>query len=145
MHMLLSALNSHKRQDVQKYKQSAQKFIMLWRQSLGKFKTLTSSAHIVVAHGHLFIEYSQNELMIPNGFLSESSIECGNKLNRRFRFFLSRKSSLKHERYDMMYRHLWYSDPHVLAMKYLQVRKKGNIRSKARAGDRRLKCNRKTK
>ena len=89
--------------------------------------------------------YSQNELMIPNGFLSESSIECGNKLNRRFRFFLSRKSSLKHERYDMMYRHLWYSDPHVLAMKKLQFRKIGNIRAKARAGDRRLKCNRKTK
>ena len=145
MHILLSALNSCKRQDVQKYKKTAQQFLMLWRQSLGKFKTLTSSAHIVVAHGHLFIEYSQNELMIPNGFLSESSIECGNKLNRRFRFFLSRKSSLKHERYDMMYRHLWYSDPHVLAMKKLQFRKIGNIRAKARAGDRRLKCNRKTK
>ena len=94
---------------------------------------------------NIFFPQDQEALVEESVRLSESSIECGNKINRRFRFFLSRKSSLKHERYDMMYRHLWYSDPHVLAMKKLQFRKIGNIRAKARAGDRRLKCNRKTK
>jgi hypothetical protein len=121
-------LNSTKDQDIEKFKKIAKSFHANWLASLGKFKTLTATVHLILAHGHLYIKYAQTELKCPNGWLSESSIEGANKLNRFLRFFLSRKNSLRNERTDMMVRHLWMSDPHVIACYALQVRAIGRIR-----------------
>jgi hypothetical protein len=125
-------LNSSKEQDVENFKVIARRFHATWVASLGRYKNLTATTHLILAHGHLYIEYAQTELNCPNGWLSESSIEGANKLNRYLRFFLSRKNSFRNERMDMMVRHLWMSDPHVIARSALQVRAKGRIRKSSK-------------
>jgi hypothetical protein len=128
MHNLLISLNSSKDQNVEKFKKNARSFHANWVASLGRYKTMTATIHLILAHGHLYIEYAQNELNCPNGWLSESSIEGANKLNRFLRFFRSRKNSLRNERIDMMVRHLWMSDPHIIACYDMAVVAKGRIR-----------------
>ena len=127
LHTLLKCLNSSNDQDIERYQVVARRCHALWAESLGQFYTMSATVHLMLAHGHLYLNFAQNILMCPNGRLSESSIESANKLNRRLRFFFSRKNSLINERIDMMIRHLWMSDPHVIAHYGLQSRAKGRI------------------
>ena len=127
MYFLLKCLNSSKDQDIAQYNIVARRFHAQWAKSLGQYKNMSATVHLMLAHGHLYLDYAQNTLMCPNGCLSESSIESANKLNRRLRFFFSRKNSLINERIDMMVRHLWMSDPHVIAHYGLQARAQGRI------------------
>ena len=127
MHFILCAINSSKDQDIAEYRIVARRVHKMWVDSLGQFRMMTASIHILLAHGHLFLDYAQNTLKCPNGHLSEASVEAANKLNRLLRFFLSRKNSLRNERVDMMIRHLWQSDPIVIAFAALQRWAKGRI------------------
>ena len=124
---MLSAVNSSTEQDIVKYKKVARRIHTLWCQSLGQYKIMTVSLHLLLAHGHLFLDYAQNVLKCANGRLSESSIESANKTNRLFRFMFSRKNGLKNERYDIMLRHLWQSDPVVIAFYSMQTWAEGRI------------------
>ena len=127
MYTVLKVINSSKYHNIDDYKTVAKRLHGRWVNSLGKFKVMTASLHLLLAHGHLYLDYAQNTLKCPNGLLSESSIESANKLNRILRFFFSRKNSLRNERVDMMRRHFWMSDPIVIAYKVLQPWAKGKI------------------
>ena len=129
MHRILCAVNSSKDQDMEQYKVVARRVHTLWCQSLGQYKTMTATIHLLLAHGHLFLDYAQNILKCPNGHLSESSIESANKTNRLFRFMFSRKNGLRNERYDIMLRHFWTSDPIVIAFFDMQTWAEGRIGS----------------
>ena len=127
MHRVLCFVNSSKYHDIDEYKLIARRLHKTWGDSLGQYKTMTASMHLLLAHGHLFLDYAENTLKCPNGDLSESSVEAANKLNRLLRFFFSRKNSLVNERIDMMIRHFWQSDPFVIAFAALQKWAKGRI------------------
>ena len=127
MHYILCKINSCEEQPIEEYKIVARRVHQTYADSLGQFRIMTASIHILLAHGHLFLDYAQNTLKCPNGRLSESSVEAANKLNRLLRFFFSRKNSLLNERVDMMIRHFWQSDPIVIAFAALQKWAKGRI------------------
>ena len=127
MYSVLKAVNSSQYVNIENYKVVAKRLHQRWVSSLGEYKIMTASVHLLLAHGHLYLDYAQNTLRCPNGNLSESSIESANKLNRLLRFFFSRKNSLRNERVDIMRRHLWMSDPVVIAYEVLQPWAKGKI------------------
>ena len=128
MYTILKMVNSSKDQNIVQYNIVAKRLHGRWVNSLGQYKIMTASLHLLLAHGHLYLDYAQNTLKCPNGNLSESSIESANKLNRLLRFFFSRKNSLRNERIDMMIRHFWMSDPIIIAYDVLQTWAKGKIR-----------------
>ena len=113
--------------DIDHYKAVARKVHRLWQEDLGEYKIITASVHLMLAHGHLYLQYSQDEYGCANGVWTEGTIEGGNKYNRDLKFNLSRKDSLEHEREDVMRRHLVMSDPHVQASYALQPRAPGRI------------------
>jgi hypothetical protein len=127
MYTILKMVNSSKDQNIAQYNVVAKRLHGRWVNSLGQYKIMTASFHLLLAHGHLYLDYAQNTLKCPNGNLSESSIESANKLNRILRFFFSRKNSLRNERIDMMIRHFWMSDPIIIAYDVLQTWAKGKI------------------
>ena len=127
MYTILKMVNSSKDQNIVQYNIVAKRLHGRWVNSLGQYKIMTASLHLLLAHGHLYLDYAQNTLKCPNGNLSESSIESANKLNRLLRFFFSRKNSLRNERIDMMIRHFWMSDPIIIAYDVLQTWAKGKI------------------
>ena len=127
MYTILKMVNSSKDQNIVQYNIVAKRLHGRWVNSLGQYKIMTASLHLLLAHGHLYLDYAQNTLKCPNGNLSESSIESANKLNRLLRFFFSRKNSLRNERIDMMIRHFWMSDPIIIVYDVLQTWAKGKI------------------
>ena len=127
-HKLLININSTKEQDISEFRSNARVAHRLWQQTLGQYKVMTASVHLLLAHGHLYLQYAQQELKCANGQLSECTMEAGNGTNRTYKFRYSRKCSLIDERSDMVTRHLSMSDPCVVASEELQVVHAGRIR-----------------
>ena len=119
--------NSIRFQHIDEYKTLASNVHRLWQEDFGEYKIMTASVHLMLAHGHLFLQYSQDVYGCANGVWTEGTMEGGNKCNRDMKFHLSRKDSLEHEREDVMRRHLVMSDPHVQASYALQPRVTGRI------------------
>jgi hypothetical protein len=126
-HDLLRSINSSKEQDIDKFRTLTRHVHKRWCETLGRFKIMTATMHQLLGHGHLYLQYAQVTLKIPNGILTEGSNEAANKINRFLRFFRSRKNGLANEKMDMMVRHLMMSDPHILAHYDMQSRAVGRI------------------
>lgn len=127
VHDLLHAYNSTDYQDIEAFKIKARLVHRLWRESLGQHRLLTPSFHTMLAHGHLFLQYAQQDLNVSLGELTEASTEMANKTNKESDLFFSRKTSLVHRLQDVTTRQLTKSDPHLLACHDVQIRATGRI------------------
>ena len=53
---------------------------------LGNFGNLTANTHALLCHGASYIRWAQEELGVSLGWLTENSLETGNKLNLAYRY-----------------------------------------------------------
>ena len=79
-----------------------------------EIKNMTASVHMLLSHGHLFLDWSQKDVGVCLGELTESSIEAGNKDNKLNKNLFSRRNGLKNQNHDIMTRRLWTADPLIL-------------------------------
>ena len=111
MGVLLDMLNSTYFQDPKTYRALAIVTHKLIVNDLGDYMNISGCVHSTLCHGDLFIRYAQAELGVPLGFLTENSIEMGNKDNKQYKQIFSRKNDLGKETKYVFVRRLIMSDP----------------------------------
>ena len=96
---------------------------------LGSYGNLTGNTHSLLVHGTKTILWCQRELGVPLGWLSEGSIEFGNKLNLAYRNLFSFKGDIKRETKQIFVRRLEMSDPKLIVEGVLgQELREGHVR-----------------
>ena len=105
----------------------------LYVKHLGPYKTMSATLHALYVHGHEYLEWAQNVVGVPLGALSESAIECHNKVVKALRRMHARMDSIIHQSEDILHGEMWRSDPLVLAFfEIIQEKKRGFIRRSRR-------------
>ena len=95
---------------------------------------MTANVHLLIAHGADYMKWSQEDLGVPIGVLTEGSIEVLNKdVKKDNKCFVARISSERVQR-DIMVRRNWEADPllHYEAT-VRQVIRSGNIYNKKKS------------
>ena len=95
MGVLLDMLNSTYFQDPKTYRALAIVTHKLIVNDLGDYVNISGCVHSTLCHGDLFIRYAQAELGVPLGFLTENSIEMGNKDNKQYKHSPERMTLVK--------------------------------------------------
>ena len=109
--VLLDMLNSTNFEDPKTYRALAIVTHKLIVSDLGDHVNISGCVHSTLCHGDLFLRFAQTELGVPLGFLTENSIEMGNKDNKQYKQIFSIKNDLGKETRDVFIRRLIMSDP----------------------------------
>ena len=106
---LLTAINSSKFQDIEKFESKAKVAFYLWRQVFSK--TMTANLHMLLVHGSLYLRWAQEEVGLALGTLTEGSIEVANKdVKAANKKFVTRVSAERVHQ-DILTRRSWEADP----------------------------------
>ena len=129
--VLIDMINSTKFQDPDVYLALSLTAHHLLVRDFGPNITFSGSIHSLMCHGHLYICYAQGVLGVPLGFLTENTIEMGNKQNKQFKRQFSRKKSIVAEMEDVFKRRLILTDP-ILCIEEdkRQIVRRGKIKNR---------------
>ena len=109
LHKLLQAISSSEFQDIGQYQEDARKCFDLWREVFSK--PMTANVHLLIAHGHLYLRWAQEEIGVPLGVLTEGSIEkCNQDVKFIHRRFVAR-TSMENIHRNTLARLSWETDP----------------------------------
>ena len=94
---------------------------------------MSATLHVLFVHGHDYIRWAQEDVGVPLGALSESAIECHNKVVKAMRRLHARMDSIVNQSADILYNNMWRSDPLVLAyFEVIQKYRRGFMRRSSR-------------
>ena len=109
LHKLLQAISSSKFQDIDQYQEDARRCFDLWTEVFTK--TMPANVHLLIAHGHLYLRWAQDEIGIALGALTEGSIEkCNQDVKFTHRRFVA-KTSMENIHSNILTRLSWEADP----------------------------------
>ena len=90
----------------QLFKKRASKARKLYLRTFGDYRKMGAVTHCLFWHGHEYLQWAEN-LGVPLGVLTESSVEKDNKRLKWINFHHSRWDSEDHKSADMMFG-LWW-------------------------------------
>ena len=94
------------------FERDAFKVWELYNQELGSFKSMCPTYHRLVSHGAAYLKFCER-IGVPPGYLSESSIESLNSLNRSVRLNHTRKAGPALQNIDSFNYMLCNSSPYI--------------------------------